>query len=550
MQIKDRIWLNKKPTTLTIWLLAIALFILNFSIKIWNISAVNISIDEPFSIYYAQHTISDLLNRLTDSNNAPLFELLLHFWIKLFGIEPFSVRFMSVVFASITAIVLFFIGKNFFSFKTGLITSLLYTFSNYHIFYAREARAYPLFILLTCLCLFYFLSLYKNPKSRKYLILLTLSQTLIIYTHFFGFFILFIELITVLLFRKTRLALLKKVLISFGLTLLLYSPLINVFIRRLNHSVTNGTWVPPINDYNKLFDILYILSNKVSYVFLCVFLVIWFSYYLFIKKTRLNKYIKYILLLALLSLIIKVLSNYFSQVPKILKFNSFESGLIVIITLCVILIASVIRSPRVKLATKITILWFSLPLVIMFISSVWVPMFTERYIIYFTPLFYPLIANGLDKIEIRKNYGLSILVIFLFISSFRIENNNGEYSKEVVKFTKAEKTDSTYVFICTVDYALNFSYYYNKQYFTDIDRSNINGKVIENLKKDNIYSINKVESIDANTFINAQRVIYIGNNSTWLNTEKEIKNYFEKYFNNVEEQSIESVQLFLFSEKK
>src|ERR1700745_4503219 len=122
--------LNKAHIYKAVPYFPISLFLLNIGLKILHLTSVAIGHDEPFSIYYAQNSLSALLEELEKGNNPPLFEVVLHFWIKLFGISPFSVRLLPALFACLCPVVLYYFAKRHFSLQVGVVSSLLLTFSD------------------------------------------------------------------------------------------------------------------------------------------------------------------------------------------------------------------------------------------------------------------------------------------------------------------------------------------------------------------------------------------------------------------------------------
>ncbi|HZX62210.1 MAG TPA: glycosyltransferase family 39 protein, partial [Bacteroidales bacterium] len=162
------------------WLIPIGLILLNFILKIFFLGSRDIAMDEPFTIFYSQVGFPALFEMLKTENNPPLFFLLLHFWIKVFSISAFSVRFLPFLFSTLTAPVIYLTGKRFFSVQSGILASLIFTFSNYHLAFSHEARVYPLFALLTCLSMYFFLSLIQNPERKPPLYLLILANVLLI----------------------------------------------------------------------------------------------------------------------------------------------------------------------------------------------------------------------------------------------------------------------------------------------------------------------------------------------------------------------------------
>jgi mannosyltransferase len=80
--------------TITPWLIPVGLLVLNFILKLLFLGRNDIALDEPFTVFWAQVEFPALFEMLKTENNPPLFFLLLHFWIKIFGISAFSVRFL------------------------------------------------------------------------------------------------------------------------------------------------------------------------------------------------------------------------------------------------------------------------------------------------------------------------------------------------------------------------------------------------------------------------------------------------------------------------
>src|ERR1700758_4354644 len=172
----------------------ILLFLLNLGLKLWHLTTAAIGHDEPFSIYYAQSSLSALFEELEKGNNPPLFEVILHFWIKLFGISPFSVRMLPTLFACLCPVVLYYFAKRNFYLRVGIFSSLLLTFSDLLLYYSHDCRVYSLFVLLTLLSFYYYLEIICSNRTTLFKqILFVVFSTLLIYAHYFGFFALIIQ---------------------------------------------------------------------------------------------------------------------------------------------------------------------------------------------------------------------------------------------------------------------------------------------------------------------------------------------------------------------
>ena len=106
-------------------------FLLNVILRWLGIEINSLAGDEPFSVYYAQMDIPDIIRHLKSGNNPPLYEIFLHYWISWFGIGETAVRIPSLIFTALTASYIFKLGNDFFSKLAGITSALAYTLSNY-----------------------------------------------------------------------------------------------------------------------------------------------------------------------------------------------------------------------------------------------------------------------------------------------------------------------------------------------------------------------------------------------------------------------------------
>lgn len=427
-------------------------FSINLLLKLLFVSSNDIAIDEPFSIFYAQMNLDEIGKMLVNENNPPLHFALLHFWIKLFGISPFSVRFLSVFFSALTVPVIYAIGNQYFSKKTGILSGIIFTLSNFHIYFSHEARVYPIFIFLTATSLYYFLSIVNNPKKRISYILLLITNIFIIYAHYFGFFVIaceFISIFMVINFRKIW----KNMFVLFSIILVSYIPNIIIFITRFTTTTTNGTWVPK----PKLSELYGNLNRFLN-----------------------TKQVMFILLVIVLTyLIVQIRAK--KILPKAIDYWHNSSF-------------------------RVIGVWFLFPYLCMFIASYWIPMFLDRYILYISIPFYLIISFLL--IDFIENRPLKFAAIFLFVGgmiyTFEINPSNKRCVKDVINtVNELKQVDSSTVILISPDYAqLEFAYHYNMNYFKDYN----NTTKLLNTKK--IYPMNNFDLFDQKE-ITHSKVIYL-----------------------------------------
>ncbi|HCT30799.1 MAG TPA: hypothetical protein DIW31_08700 [Bacteroidales bacterium] len=402
-----------KPTKpqLEAIIIPIILFIIAFVWKLAYIETRDICLDEPFTIFHAQHSVWDII-KLTAQNepNPPLFMLLLHFWIKFFGIDPISVRFLPLLFNAFTVVFIYQIGRKFFSLFTGIFAAGLFIFSTYHFYFGLETRTYSLLSLATSSSLFYFLSLTKDQNNRRVLIALIISNFVLIYSHFFGWFVVVIQLIISLSYLKDRL-LFKRIIIALAITGATFLPMAMVFVKQFLVS-SKGTWVQSPSNSEYLNQVFEFLNSK--RVFALVFLFVFAG------------------------IIYKIYSK---------------------------------NKQPIKKELLIVLSWWLIPYTIMFLVSSKIPMFINRYILFNTIGFYLFISILMGflfkKIPLYL-IGLSILTLMFH----DLKINSKEFYYREVKNASAYidkfKTDSSIVIIYPHWADLGLVYYQNRKVFKDV----------------------------------------------------------------------------------
>lgn len=130
--------------------------------------------DEAFSVLMAVRPVSFIVTHV--SFEPPLYYLLLHFWIKLFGTSEIALRSLSLVaFAAATGIVIVWSEKLFRKHWLSWWLPVFFFFNPMLLYYGMEGRTYGWYIL------FAVLSLYAYTQRRW--VLLTIATILGFYTH-------------------------------------------------------------------------------------------------------------------------------------------------------------------------------------------------------------------------------------------------------------------------------------------------------------------------------------------------------------------------------
>lgn len=232
----------------------VALLLLNLVVKCSWLGTHVLSNDEPFTVYWSQRPWGALWPMLATENNPPLYFLLIKVWSWVVPFEAAWLRLPAALFSSLTVWPLYLLGLKLSGRRAAWSAVLLFTFSNYHYGFAHEVRAYALFTLLTTT------SVWLLVRDRINGVQLGLVNILLVYTHFFGWLAVGLQLLLVLALPELR-ARLRLWWKGFLLTVMAYLPYAAVFLGRLGTSVSQGTWLEaPVPE--ELYNMLWRWSNQ------------------------------------------------------------------------------------------------------------------------------------------------------------------------------------------------------------------------------------------------------------------------------------------------
>jgi uncharacterized membrane protein len=105
--------------------------------------------DELFSINFALNVLPsyNVFTEIWIDPHPPLYYLLLMGWIKIFGTSIFAVRFLSVLFHSLSIVSMYYFIETNYNQKMALSTLPLLEFNWILLYFAQETRMYSLIVL-------------------------------------------------------------------------------------------------------------------------------------------------------------------------------------------------------------------------------------------------------------------------------------------------------------------------------------------------------------------------------------------------------------------
>jgi mannosyltransferase len=194
--------------------------------------------DEAITTGISSHSLSAIPGILRHDGNPPLYYLMLHVWIQIFGAGESATHSLSLVFGLLTIPVGLWAGWSLFGRRAGMMAAVLLAFSAFLTQYAQETRMYELMGLLGLLATAGFLHGFVY-RRRRYLILFSVSLALMLYTQSWGVFFWagsVIALIPTYLRSDDRRGLLRDAAFAFAGAGILYLPWLPNFLYQARHT--------------------------------------------------------------------------------------------------------------------------------------------------------------------------------------------------------------------------------------------------------------------------------------------------------------------------
>ncbi|MBV9689069.1 MAG: glycosyltransferase family 39 protein [Ktedonobacteraceae bacterium] len=245
--------------------------------NLYRLGVPSIWFDEAFSVELARQPLPLLWHIIFGPEpNMELYYLFLHFWlalISLLGLHAveFVVRFPSTVFAALSTVIVFLLGRRFIDTIAGVVGASLYLLNDLQLTYAQQTRSYSLQLLLVCIAWYALLAaLIGNSHTRRWWVCYVMATTLAVSAHLFSVLIVLAQLVAVvgllLLPGEWRARVRKQIVplaVSLVVTAILIIPMLAV---SRQGSKTGWLPIPHLNAIYHLF--LTISGNSKTYLLL------------------------------------------------------------------------------------------------------------------------------------------------------------------------------------------------------------------------------------------------------------------------------------------
>jgi mannosyltransferase len=164
------------------------LFILALAaaVRFYGITRPYMWFDEAFSVQLSAYPPSLIWFHTGHDLHPPLYYLLLHVWMNMFGQGVLAVRALSVLAGVVTVALGVWLMRLIASTRVALLSGLLLAVFPVAVLFSQEARMYALlgvFLLGATLALVHWI---KQPRQLRYLVFYALLMTLALYTHYYA----------------------------------------------------------------------------------------------------------------------------------------------------------------------------------------------------------------------------------------------------------------------------------------------------------------------------------------------------------------------------
>ena len=144
--------------------------------------------DEWASIDVASQSLKDVIVLNIADTHPPLYFMLLHWAIRIFGANDWAFRLPSLLAGIGSIVAVYLCAKEFFNKKTAILSALFTAMSPFFIHLSFEIRNHGLPIFLCTLATFFLLKIIKEPFSRKWGYAYALTAASSVYVSHFAWF--------------------------------------------------------------------------------------------------------------------------------------------------------------------------------------------------------------------------------------------------------------------------------------------------------------------------------------------------------------------------
>jgi 4-amino-4-deoxy-L-arabinose transferase-like glycosyltransferase len=397
--------------------------LLAFGLRLYHLDYQSLWRDEVDALLFARQGLAQLLPLFsTPGHNGPLYYVMLHFWVRLVGDTEFSLRFVSLFCGVLAVPVVYLLGRRWVGRVGSLVAALLCATSPYLVWYSQEGKMYALLFLISVLSTYiYILALERNRVYLwvPYVLLVAASM----YVHLLAVLVLPFHFLLFFVAWPRYRAAWRGWLATFVFLTLPYLPLVRWEVALLNRPFTTG------HQFYWLHEILAIL--------------------LFAFGLNAAPHQNLLAISLFIFLLLAGLLLYVRQTP-------LDSGVS-------------LREVWLNRRNSIILgLYLFVPIVCLFLISLGMPIFTDRYLITVVPAFLLLLSTGVMAVRERAALLAAVCLGLVLLSNLYVivlQTNTSIKSdfRSAARFVAGDGRGDLMVFLIPHGRPV-FDYYYEDEF--------------------------------------------------------------------------------------
>ena len=240
-------WVTRRPAWLVGGVVLVLLLAISAVLRTRQFSGP-LWFEEGIAVGIASRSFGGVLHAAYVGGSAPLYYLLLHFWVNTVGSGEAAVRGLSLLFALLAIPVAGWAGWSLAGPRAAFYGAIVFAFGATLTTYAEQALPLTLLIVLSLVAVTAFLHAFAH-RRRQYLVVCTLALVAALYTHFSAGLLLFGMLVAFGVIVRCaqpgdRRALVRDGLLCLGGVVLLFVPWLPATIHQILHATSPWHYVP------------------------------------------------------------------------------------------------------------------------------------------------------------------------------------------------------------------------------------------------------------------------------------------------------------------
>ena len=164
-------------------LIAAAIVFLGVALRFYRIGAQSLWYDEAFAVTLSRQSVAGIIANV-EAGHPPLYFLLLHACTRVAGESELAVRYLSAWIGVAAVALSYALGSRLFGRRLGLVVALIAAVSPLYVYYSQETRMYGLVAAEATLATY--LLVRALAGERRHWATYALAAAALLYTHYYG----------------------------------------------------------------------------------------------------------------------------------------------------------------------------------------------------------------------------------------------------------------------------------------------------------------------------------------------------------------------------